>query len=220
MAKHSKEQKRVMSLMVYEAHARQLGYKRITGVDEAGRGPLAGPVVAAACVIPEDVLIEGINDSKQLTPSLREMLYETIISDETIDYGIGIAEAPKIDEINILRATFEAMIAAIAALSNSPDYLLVDGLHLPTQGVPGLAIVEGDGKSQSIAAASILAKVTRDRIMLKFHEEWPMYGFNQHKGYGTAGHLEAIHKYGPCPIHRMSFEPLKSLNAPRQLDFF
>jgi ribonuclease HII len=212
--------KRSKNLSAMEAHARLLGYQRIAGVDEAGRGPLAGPVVAAACVIPEGLFIAGVNDSKQLQPSHREELYNQILSNEAIDYGIGIVDAATIDQINILRATFEAMRAAIAALKTEPDYLLVDGLHLPTEKIAGLAIVEGDGKSQSIAAASILAKVTRDRIMVQFHEQWPLYGFSQHKGYGTQEHVEAIHRYGPCPIHRMSFEPIKSLNAPRQLELF
>jgi ribonuclease HII len=220
MRKNSKEYKRVLSLTVMEEHARFLGYQHIAGVDEAGRGPLAGPVVAAACVIPQGILIEGINDSKQVLPEAREKIYQQILSLEAIDYGIGIIEPAKIDQINILRATFEAMLAAIAALKCKPDYLLVDGLHLPTPHIPGIPVVEGDGKSQSIAAASIVAKVTRDRIMQQLHVQWPQYSFSQNKGYGTAEHLEAIQKYGPCPIHRMSFEPLKSLHAPRQLEFF
>jgi ribonuclease HII len=203
-----------------ESHARLLGYKRIAGIDEAGRGPLAGPVVAAACIIPEGIVIEGVNDSKQLEPAVREKLYEMLLSDKRIDYALGIVESGKIDEINILRATLEAMHTAVLSLETSPDYLLVDGLHLPTKEIPGLAIVEGDSKSQSIAAASILAKVTRDRLMLELHEMWPMYGFNKHKGYGTKEHLEAIVKYGLCPVHRMTFEPLKSLFLHRQLTFF
>lgn len=220
IVKRDEEQKRVLMLTVFETRARALGYQRIAGVDEAGRGPLAGPVVAAACVIPEGVLIEGINDSKQVLASERERLYLEIVSLKEVDFGIGIIDAKEIDQINILRATFEAMKAAIAALNAKPDYLIVDGLHLPTADTPGLAIVEGDGKSQSIAAASILAKVTRDRIMLELHTKWPQYGFHQHKGYGTPEHLAAIRQYGPCPIHRMSFEPLKVLKKSHQLELF
>lgn len=205
---------------IFETHARELGYKNIAGIDEAGRGPLAGPVVAAACMIPEEVLIKDVNDSKKLQAFERELVYEQIISMPNISYGIGIVDALKIDQINILRATFEAMLIAIFKLGTKPDYLLVDGLYLPSNEFPGLPIIEGDSKSQSIAAASILAKVTRDRLMQQLHLKWPHYGFDRHKGYATAEHLEIIKKYGSCPIHRMSFEPLKSLNSPQQLDFF
>lgn len=207
-------------LIAIELHARALGYQRIAGIDEAGRGPLAGPVVAAACVLPAGVLIKGVNDSKQLTSVEREQLFQRILACEGVDYGIGIIDAEQIDRINILQATFKAMSEAILKLAFPPDYLLVDGLHLPVAHLPGLAIVEGDGKSQSIAAASILAKVTRDRLMLEFHKKWPLYAFDQHKGYGTKEHLQAIQEYGPCPIHRMSFAPLKFLKNPKQMDFF
>jgi ribonuclease HII len=219
MGKKSQEDNRLNDMTAMESHVRQLGYRCIAGIDEAGRGPLAGPVVAAACVIPDGLIIEGVNDSKKLTPLERETLYHKIISLSEIDYGIGIVDSLRIDRINILQATFEAMRNAIASLKCKPDYLLVDGLHLPSSEIPGLPIVEGDGKSQSIAAASILAKVTRDRIMLQYHLQWPEYGFDAHKGYGTADHLQAINKNGPCPIHRMSFEPLKSLMGPEQLNF-
>jgi ribonuclease HII len=207
-------------LVAIELHARSLGYQRIAGIDEAGRGPLAGPVVAAACVFPQGLLIKGVNDSKQLTAIAREQLYEHIVACSAIDYGIGIISAELIDQVNILQATFKAMSEAISKLASPPDYLLVDGLHLPCPHFPGLAIVEGDSKSQSIAAASILAKVTRDRLMLEFHKKWPLYGFDQHKGYGTKEHLQAIQNYGPCPIHRMSFAPLKTLKSSQQLDLF
>jgi ribonuclease HII len=209
----------VKKLLLIESHIRQLGYQSIAGIDEAGRGPLAGPVVAAACSIPEGIVIAKVNDSKQLTSEERAVLFEQILALSVIDYGIGIIDAKTIDSINILRATFEAMKCAISRLRVKPDYLLVDGLHLPTEEIPGLPIVEGDARSQSIAAASILAKVTRDRLMQEYHLQWPEYNFAQHKGYGTREHLEAIHRLGPCPIHRMSFEPLKSLHAPRQLEF-
>lgn len=209
-----------IDMTAIESHVRLLGYKRIAGIDEAGRGPLAGPVVAAACIIPEGMTLAGINDSKQLNSEAREMFYEMLLAEKKIEYALGVVEPATIDQINILRASLQAMHIAAFELKNPPDYLLVDGLHLPTKEIPGLAVVQGDGKSQSIAAASVLAKVKRDRLMRELHEKWPMYGFHQHKGYGTKDHLEAIRKYGPCPIHRMSFEPLKSLFLAKQMTLF
>ena len=208
------------NLLVLETHIRQLGYQCIAGVDEAGRGPLAGPVVAAACIIPEGVCLEGVNDSKQLQPHIREALYHQLISRSDIDYGIGVIESDQIDRINILRATFEAMKKAISCLKKVPQYILVDGNHLPGGDIPGVAIVGGDCKSQMIAAASILAKVTRDGLMQAYHTRWPEYGFDKHKGYGTEQHLQALHQFGPTPIHRMSFAPLKSLKLSQQLELF
>lgn len=213
----AKERRRLNAMMAYEHQARERGFLRVAGVDEAGRGPLAGPVVAAACLLPEGALIRGINDSKQLLPSERYEIFKTIISLEGIDYGIGIVDSVVIDQINILQATFQAMIIAISHLSRPPDYILVDGNKLPFGAIPGEAIVEGDGKSQSIAAASIIAKETRDEIMRAFHLQWPQYGFHLHKGYSTEEHLLAIEKYGPCPIHRFTFDPLKK---DPQLDLF
>jgi ribonuclease HII len=198
-------------MMVWEEKAQLLGYLKIAGVDEAGRGPLAGPVVAAACILPKEACIEGIDDSKKLLPSQRFKIFQKLLSFAEIDYGIGVIDAQIIDQVNILQATFQAMVAAIAGLSQAPDYLLVDGKQMPTRNIPGQAIVKGDSLSQSIAAASIIAKETRDQIMNTFHEKWPEYDFHSHKGYGTKKHLDAIYKYGPCPIHRMSFEPLKSM---------
>lgn len=206
-----KERQRLSEMMLWESKARQKGFRSIAGVDEAGRGPLAGPVVAAACVLPEGANIEGIDDSKKLLPSERYRIFQQLVSLAGIDYGIGIVDAIIIDQVNILQATFQAMIAAISRLSLQPDYILVDGNKMPPTHLPGEAIVKGDSLSQSIAAASILAKETRDHLMNVYHEEWPEYGFDSHKGYATREHLMAIHKYGPCAIHRMSFEPLKSL---------
>ncbi|MCK4934092.1 MAG: ribonuclease HII [Simkaniaceae bacterium] len=187
------------------------GYKTVAGIDEAGRGPLAGPVVAAACVIPPGMNIPGIDDSKKLSPKKRALLFTYLTTCLEIDFSIGIIEAATIDEINILQATLEAMSVAIKGLKTEPDCLLVDGLHCPKLTITNEAIVKGDQKSQSIAAASIIAKVTRDQIMQEYHQEYPGYGFGAHKGYGTKAHLEAIKQLGPISIHRKSFEPIKSL---------
>jgi ribonuclease HII len=217
----SQERTRLETMMLYEKKAREWGYLRIAGVDEAGRGPLAGPVVAAACILPEGTLIEGIDDSKKLLPSERHKIFQQILSLSEVDYGIGIIDALIIDQVNILQATFQAMIAAIARLSQKPDYLLIDGNKMPSVRIAGQAIIKGDSLSQSIAAASIIAKETRDQLMNTFHEKWPQYGFISHKGYGTKEHLQAIQKYGPCPIHRMTFAPLKTLFAKEsQINLF
>ncbi len=181
---------------------------RIVGVDEAGRGPWAGPVVAAACFLPEGSVIEGLDDSKKLSIAARLAVFERILSLPEVDYGLGVIEASIIDQVNILQATFQAMIAAVCALSQQPDFLLVDGDCMPPTQIPGQAIIGGDGLHPSIAAASVLAKVSRDKIMEGYHERWPEYGFSNHKGYGTQGHRLALAEHGPCPIHRMSFKPL------------
>ena len=216
----AQERKRLDSMLVWERTAKQWGFKRIAGVDEAGRGPLAGPVVAAACVLPEGTFIEGVDDSKKLLPSQRFQIFQKLLALSEIDYGIGIIDALMIDQINILQATFQAMLMAISHLKQQPDFLLVDGNKMPPTRIPGRAIVEGDALSQSIAAASIIAKETRDQIMRTFDEQWPQYHFSSHKGYATEEHLLAIQKYGPCPIHRMSFDPLKSLyKKEKQLGF-
>lgn len=206
------ETRRLQQLLKFEKAAQKQGFKAIAGIDEAGRGPLAGPVVAAACIIPFGLKIKGVNDSKQLTEQSRSDLYNIILENPTILSGIGIVSHQEIDRINIYQATIVAMLQAVAALAAVPDMLLVDGLQLPHPSIPCQKIIKGDCKSQSIAAASIIAKVTRDRIMETFHQEWPQYGFNKHKGYATEQHIEAIKKWGPCPIHRMTYEPLKSLN--------
>ena len=196
-----------MRLIRYEKSARAKGFKTIAGVDEAGRGPLAGPVVAAACVLPERFISKGIDDSKKLTPEERYTFYKKLISHPEIVYGVGIVEAVVIDEINILQATLRAMAIAVSRLLRRPDYVLVDGNKAPDFGIETETIVDGDALSLSIAAASIIAKEMRDQIMVGYHDLWPQYGFKEHKGYGTAQHLEAIKIYGPCPLHRRSFEP-------------
>ena len=190
---------------LYEQQAIEAGYKIICGIDEAGRGPLAGPVHAAAVVLPIGLEIEGLNDSKKLTEKKREQLFD-IICEKAIDYSIGVATEQEIDEINILNATFLAMHRAVEGLKIKPDYALIDGNQYPR--IPFVmeeTVVKGDAKSMSIAAASILAKVSRDRFMLQKAEEYPQYQFEKHKGYGTKVHYEAIREYGPSPIHRLTF---------------
>ncbi len=201
----------------FERDARAAGAGRIAGIDEAGRGPLAGPVVAAAVVLPSDWpdsgLPEGLaklNDSKQLSEKQRERLFEFIVRHEAIDSGVAVLEAEIVDEINILRATHRAMNEALAKLSPAANHALVDGLRVDSLTVAQTAIVKGDAKSFSIAAASILAKVTRDRLMVEHDAQYPGYGFAKHKGYGTKEHLAALAKLGPCPIHRHSFAPVRA----------
>lgn len=198
-------------MTIFERDSKNKGYHRPAGVDEAGRGPLAGPVVAAACIIPEGVWLPGVDDSKKLTPAARRKLYNAIISDTRILYGLAFVSPLEIDQLNIYQATIQAMYRAIDKLSIQPDVLLVDGMNLNHAHIPCIKIVGGDGKSQSIAAASIIAKVSRDMKMEEYHEQWPEYGFLSHKGYGTEEHRKAILDHGPCPIHRLTFEPLKSL---------
>ena len=180
------------------------GFKMICGVDEAGRGPLAGPVCAAAVILPPNVDIPGLDDSKKLSDKRRRELYP-VIQEQAIAYGIAFADHAEIDEINILQATYLAMERAVAQLSAKPDLLLIDGNRSKDFGIPAKTVVHGDSLSASIAAASVLAKVTRDDYMLKMAEEYPGYGFEIHKGYGTKAHYEALREHGPCPIHRLSF---------------
>ncbi len=204
------EKLRLQHMVIYEEETYQQGYHLIAGLDEAGRGPLAGPVVAVACLLPRGLFIAGVNDSKKLTPKARKRLFERLTTDPSIIYGIGIIEPIDIDRLNIYQATIQAMLKAIEQLSTYPDYLLVDGMGLPHPFLPCRKIIKGDQLSQSIAAASIIAKETRDQLMCAYHEQWPQYGFDQHKGYGTAQHLEALDLHGPCPIHRHSFDPIKT----------
>lgn len=180
------------------------GYQLVCGVDEAGRGPLAGPVCAAAVILPPNIQIDGLNDSKKLTDKKRRELMP-IIKEKAIAYGIAFADEKEIDDINILQATFLAMERAINMLQIKPDYALIDGNRLKDFGIPAEAVVHGDSLSASIAAASVLAKVTRDDLMLQMAEAYPQYSFDVHKGYGTKAHYAALHEHGPCPIHRMSF---------------
>lgn len=188
----------------YEEKARKAGFGAVCGIDEAGRGPLAGPVFAAAVILPENCPIRGINDSKKLTPKKRDVLFDEIEAG-AVAYGIGFATEKEIDTINILQATFLAMSRACAALRVRPDLALVDGNRMPDLGVETRTIVRGDSLSASIAAASILAKVSRDRLLRRIDEIYPQYGFAKHKGYGTAFHVAMLKKYGPCPVHRMTF---------------
>lgn len=199
-----------ISLFDFDKEFYNKGLGFVSGVDEAGRGPLAGPVVAAAVILPKDIIIDGVNDSKKLTEKKRNILFEEI-KQKSFSYGIGIVDSKTIDEINILQATFLAMRKAIEQLSVKPDLVLVDGNHIiPNMMYNQQAIVSGDAKSACIACASILAKVTRDNIMYEYANSYPQYDFQKHKGYGTKAHLEAIKKFGPCKIHRMSFAPLNS----------
>ncbi len=189
----------------FENNARQQGFKLICGVDEAGRGPLAGPVCAAAVILPPDAVIDGLDDSKKLSEKKREKLYD-IITAKAEAYSVAMASVEEIEEYNILNATFLAMNRAINGLSPKPDYALVDGNREPKGiAVKCETIVKGDSKSMSVAAASILAKVTRDRLLYEYDKKYPLYGFAEHKGYGTKKHRDAIMKYGPCEVHRLSF---------------
>ena len=191
-------------LWLYEREAFAEGYQAVCGVDEAGRGPLAGPVCAAAVILPAGLVIDGLNDSKKLTDKKRRELYD-VITQNAVSYGIAMVSEREIDEINILQATFLAMQRAIDKLDVRPDLALIDGNRAKDFGLPVRTIVKGDSLSASIAAASILAKVTRDRLMEELDETYPQYGFAVHKGYGTKRHYEALREYGPCGIHRQTF---------------
>ncbi len=200
-----KELARLEFLKNYENKLYMEGLNYIAGIDEAGRGPLAGPVVVASVILPKESLIEGINDSKKISESKREKIYEKII-EEAISYGVGIVWQDEIDEINILNATKKALTDAINQMEVKPDRILVDALDkIDTNGIPYTSVIKGDAKMYSIGAASIIAKVTRDRIMREYDEVYPEYGFAGHKGYGTAKHIEAIKNLGICPLHRRSF---------------
>src|SRR5437762_8595099 len=192
----------------HEKKLRAIGISRIGGIDEAGRGALAGPVVAAAVVLPERFKHQKLNDSKQLVPELREKIYQELIANAEVKWAVGIIDHLEIDRINILRATHKAMRAAIEALLEPPEHVLIDGLPVIPFPFPQTAIIDGDCYSLTIAAASVVAKVTRDRIMRDFCAQFPEYCFGQHKGYSTELHLSRLHEFGPCPIHRRSFEPV------------
>lgn len=193
-----------MNWIEYEQNAELKGYKAICGVDEAGRGPLAGPVCAAAVILPTNTIIEGVNDSKKLTEKKREALFD-VIKETAVSYCIAYASVEEIESTNILIATMLAMKRAVEGLDVKADYAMIDGNKMPPLDIDGETIVKGDAKSMSIACASILAKVSRDRLLYEYAKEYPQYHFDKHKGYGTAAHREAIIKYGPCPYHRMSF---------------
>lgn len=190
------------------------GFARVAGVDEAGRGPLAGPVSAAAVILPRDFKCLLLNDSKKLSKKLRERISEEITGNPAVVWSVAMVEPEEIDRINILRATHLAMGKALAGLAKNPDIALIDGLPVKGLSLPHEALVKGDGLSLSIAAASVIAKVTRDRIMATIDEEFPDYGFIRHQGYGTREHLEALRKHGPCRHHRRSFQPVSQLSLP------
>lgn len=193
-----------MDWLEYENNVKLKGYKAVCGVDEAGRGPLAGPVFATAVLLPENTVIDGVNDSKKLSEKKREALFE-IIKEKAISYSIAYSTVEEIEDINILNATMLAMKRAVEGLSIPADYALIDGNKIPSLDIPCEYVIKGDAKSMSIACASILAKVSRDRLLYKYAEDFPQYQFDKHKGYGTKAHIEALKEYGPCPYHRMSF---------------
>jgi len=193
-----------MDWLIYENEAKLKGFNAVCGVDEAGRGPLAGPVCAAAVILPDGMIIEGVNDSKKLTEKKRELLFD-VIKEKALAYSIAFATVEEIEEMNILNATMLAMKRAVEGLSVKADYAYIDGNKLPPLEIPCEYVIKGDAKSMSIAAASILAKVSRDRLCLDYAKKYPEYGFEKHKGYGTKAHTEVIKKYGPCEIHRLSF---------------
>lgn len=196
------EKERILTMKQFDLDRKKSGY--LAGVDEAGRGPLAGPVFAAAVILADDVIIESINDSKKLSEKKRERLYDEIC-EKAISYCVASVDEKEIDDINILQATFKAMRNAVSGLSVTPDYVLIDGNKSPSTSFAEETVVKGDSKSMSIAAASILAKVSRDRYITEIADKYPGYGFEKHKGYGTKAHYEAIEKLGICPIHRKTF---------------
>ena len=202
------EAERMERMVRYERHAYQQGATAVAGLDEAGRGCLAGPVVAAAVILPRDWLHAEINDSKQLTAHQRDTLF-AVIHEHALGIGVGIASVEVVDRLNILQATLVAMKEAVLNLSSPPDFLLLDAVQLSNMPMPQHSIIKGDTLSLSIAAASIIAKVTRDRLMVEYDRQYPVYGFAAHKGYGTQQHRSAIKQYGPCPIHRKTFRGVK-----------
>ncbi len=200
--------------LTFETACHSRGLLWIAGIDEAGRGPLAGPVAAAAVILPRDYSCSGLDDSKKITAARREVLFEKITTDTRITWAVATADHQEIDRINILRASHLAMRRAVEALSQQPDFCLIDGLPVRDFPIAHEGIVKGDGLSLSIAAASIIAKVTRDRLMLEIDREFPQFGFAKHQGYGTKGHLEALRTHGPCRHHRRSFQPVAQFSLP------
>ncbi|KWW10900.1 MULTISPECIES: ribonuclease HII [Peribacillus] len=200
-----------MEMTEFERQLRAQGFSILAGIDEVGRGPLAGPVVTSAVILPESFYLPGLNDSKKIPESKRELFYEMIYK-EALSIGVGVVHSDIIDEINIYQATKKAMIAAVNDLSGLPDHLLIDAMELDVP-IPQLSLIKGDARSISISAASIIAKVTRDRMMKEYGEKYPEYGFEKHMGYGTSQHLDALDKHGLTPWHRRSFAPVKEIAA-------
>ena len=209
------EEQRKENFMRLERELQAKGYKLVAGVDEAGRGPLAGPVTAAACILPEDFDLPGLDDSKKLTEKKREYLAD-LIKEQAVAYCVASASHLEIDRLNILNASKLAMKRALAGLSVAPNYALIDGRDKLDISLEHKAVIGGDRLCACIAAASILAKVNRDRYMCELHELYPVYDFNRHKGYPTRSHFEALEKYGPCPVHRRSFSPVKEMTASEE----
>ena len=207
--KEQKVKQHFFHMSEFERNLREQGFSMIAGIDEVGRGPLAGPVVASAVILPETFYLPGLNDSKKISEANRDIFYQRIMA-EALAVGIGIIHNKEIDEINIYEATKKAMFTAIAQLSQQPEYLLIDAMKLDVS-IPQLTLIKGDARSISIAAASIVAKVTRDRMMKEYGEQYPQYGFEKHMGYGTSAHLEALGTYGLTPWHRRSFSPIKEM---------
>lgn len=202
------------SLWDFEGRAAGRGWRFVAGVDEAGRGPLAGPVVAAAVILPDDYRLPGLTDSKQLTANQRDRLLP-LIKQQAVAIGLGVVDAAQIDRLNILQATLQAMSLAVGRLRQAADFLLIDGITPVPNGLPQQTLKQGDSRSASIAAASVVAKVMRDRMMLAYHRRYPVYGFDRHKGYGSRAHRQAIAANGPCPIHRRSFAGVREfVEAP------
>lgn len=208
--RQQKDKERLLQMYRYEHEAWEKGYTLVAGVDEAGRGPLAGPVSVAAVILPHDIYLPKLNDSKKLSAKVREELFAEI-QDKAIAIGTALIDAKTIDRVNIYQATINGMYESIFQLQPEPQEVLIDAVPLENLPMPSQSIIKGDAKSASIAAASIIAKVTRDHLMDEYDKKWPQYGFAQHKGYGTAQHIAALKEYGPCPIHRLSFEPVKSI---------
>lgn len=205
-----KEHERLMRMYDYERKALAAGYKVVAGVDEAGRGPLAGPVSVAAVILPFELELPRLNDSKKLSAKVRDELY-AMIKERALSITTALIDAKTIDHVNIYQATMNGMYDVVSALNPVPDTVLIDAMPLDNLPMAHKSIIKGDAKSASIAAASIIAKVNRDRLMDKYDKKYPEYGFANHKGYGTAEHIAALKKYGPCPIHRLSFEPIRSM---------
>lgn len=208
--REQRDRARVAEMYAYEHLAMDEGYELVAGVDEAGRGPLAGPVSVAAVILPHDLYLPKINDSKKISAKVREELFDEI-QEKALAIGTALIDAQTIDRVNIYQATINGMYESIFMLNPEPQKVLIDAVILDNLPMASESIIKGDAKSASIAAASIVAKVTRDRLMDAYDKQYPEYGFAQHKGYGTAQHIEALKKYGPCPIHRVSFEPIRSL---------